>query len=159
MHGRIILLVIAVFIYMAASSEELMVDVKATLKKFRVKDILPSEFLTLQSDATFSKVLELIFHSHQEDFPVINETDTMIGFITRGDVINGIHQHGVAGSVSSIMRTNVPEVSEYKTLDEVQNIMQGNELKALPVLRDGKVVGVITTDDISRVYSMMSRKK
>lgn len=158
-HGRIILLIIAVFIYMAASSEELMVDVKATLKKFRVKDILPSQFLTLQSDATFSKVLELIFHSHQEDFPVMDETNTMIGFITRHDVINGIHQYGVTGKVSSIMRTDVPKVSEYRTLDEVQNIMQGSELNALPVLRGDEVVGVITTEDISRVYSMMSKRK
>lgn len=159
MHGRLMLLIIAVFIYMAASSEELQVDVRSTLKKFKVKDILPAQFLTLQVDATLSKVLELIFHSHQEDFPVMGENNTMAGFITRSDVISGIHQHGVAGKVSSCMRTNVPAVSKEKTLDEVQNIMQNNELKALPVLQDGKVVGVITTEDISRVYSMMSVKR
>ena len=158
MHGRFILLIIAVFIYMAASSEELQVNVRATLKRFRVKDILTPQFLTLDADATLSKVLELIFHSHQEDFPVMGEEDRMIGFITRHDVINGIHQYGVTGKISSCMRTNVPQVTEYKTLDDVQNIMQNSELKALPVLRKGKVVGVITTDDISRVYSMMSTK-
>ena len=159
-HGRIMLLVIAVFIYMAASSEELQVDLRATLSRFRVKDILKQQFITLQPDATLSKVLELIFRSHQEDFPVIDaEDDRMVGFITRYDVINGIHQFGVSGGVSSVMRKDIPSVSEYETLDTAQSIMQNNELKALPVMRYGKVIGIITTEDISRVYTMMSVRR
>lgn len=158
-HGRIVLLVIAVFIYMAASSEELQVDIRATLKKFKIKDILKPQFLTLRADAQLSKVLELMFQSHQEDFPVMDEEDKMIGFITRHDVINGIHQYGLSEMVSNIMKTDIPRVNEYQSLDVVQGIMQNNESKALPVMRNGRVVGVITTDDISRVYAMMSARR
>ena len=61
---NLILVAIAIFIYMAASSEEVQVDIKETLKKFLVRDILPRDFYTLRSDATLAKVLELIFHSH-----------------------------------------------------------------------------------------------
>jgi len=156
MHGRIILLIIAVFIYMAASSEGVHVDVRAVLRKFRVKDILPTNFLTLAPDANLAKVLELIFHSHQEDFPVIGPSDRMLGFVTRQDVVNGIHQYGVNGLVSSCMRQEIPSVRDQETLYDVQNIMQERSVKALPVTKGGKVVGIVTTEDISRVYSMMA---
>lgn len=159
-QGRLILLVIAVFIYMAASSEELQIDLKTTLKRFRVQDIVSSHFLTLQKDTPLSKVLELIFRTHQEDFPVMDEhNQNMEGFITRYDVINGVHQFGLSENVASIMRTNVPLVNTFSTLDEVQVTMQSNGLKALPVVRDGRVVGVVTTEDINRVYGIMSGKK
>ncbi len=39
---NIILVVIAIFIYIGASEEEALVDLKETLKRFRIRDILPS---------------------------------------------------------------------------------------------------------------------
>jgi len=160
MHGGIILIAIAVFIYMAASSEEMQVDLRTTLKRFKVKDILSSEFLTLHPEATLSKVLELIFHSKQEDFPVMDEgNEKMIGFVTRNDVISGIHRFGVAGKVSSVMTSQVPAVKESTPLDEVQNVMQSNGLRALPVFKDRRVIGLVTTEDINRVYNMMAGRR
>ncbi|UCD54919.1 MAG: site-2 protease family protein [Candidatus Omnitrophota bacterium] len=156
-NGHILLIIIAVFIYMAASSEELQVDLRETLKKFTIKDIVPSQFLTLQKEATLSKVLELMFHSHQEDFPVI-EGGRMVGFITRSDIINGIHQHGVSANVSLVMKKDFPVLQERDHLDKVQNIMQENNIKALPVVRDDSVIGVVTIEDVTRVYSLMSKR-
>ncbi len=157
-HWNIILIAIAVFIYMAASSEELQVDIRETLKKFMIKDIIPSRFVTLDKDATLSKVLELIFHSHQEDFPIL-EGSRMIGFVTRGDIIAGIHQRGTQAPVSLIMRTKFPVLRITDSLDKAQNIMQENNMKSLPVVRDGSVIGVITIEDITRVYSVMTDRR
>ena len=157
-HGNIMLIAIAVFIYMAASSEELQVDIKETLKKFTVKDIMPSRFLTLDGDTSLTKVLELIFHSHQEDFPVLKE-GRMIGFVTRKDIISGIHQHGTSAPVREIMRKKFPVLRVSDPLDKAQNMMQENNMKALPVLRSGSVIGVVTIEDISRVYSVMSERR
>ncbi|MBL7156695.1 MAG: site-2 protease family protein [Candidatus Omnitrophica bacterium] len=157
-HGHIILIVIAVFIYMAASSEELQVDIKETLKKFTIKDIVSSQFLTLEKTATLSKVLELIFHSHQEDFPII-EGGQMIGFVTRKDIIGGIHQRGMSAPVSDIMRKNIPVLRESDSLDKAQNLMQDNDMRALPVVKNNAVIAVATIEDISRVYSVMTTKR
>lgn len=157
MNGHLLLIIIAVFIYMAASSEELQVDVRETLKKFTIKDIAPSQFLSLEKEATLSKVLELIFHSHQEDFPVL-EDKRLAGFVTRSDIINGIHQYGVSGPVSLVMRKDFPILRESDSLDKAQNIMQENNIKALPVVKGGTAIGVVTIEDITRVYSLMSKR-
>jgi len=154
---NIFLLAIAVFIYVAASSEETQVDVKETLKKFKVKDVLPHKFLTLNKTSQLSKVLELVFHSHQEDFPVV-EDGKMVGFVTRRDIISGMHERGMSASVSAIMRKNVFSLKETDSLNKAQNVMQESNLKALPVLRGGSVIGIVTIEDISRVYSVMSKR-
>lgn len=156
-HGNIILVIIAVFIYMAASSEELQVDIKETLKKFAIKDIMPSEFIKLNKDATLAKVLELIFHSHQEDFPVA-EGDNMLGFVTRNDIINGIHTLGMQAEINQVMRKAVPVLREHDSLDKAENLMQENGIKALPVMKAGRVIGVITIEDIMRIYSVMAKR-
>jgi len=156
-HGHIILIIIAVFIYMAASSEELQVDIRETLKRFTVRDIASPQFLTLARDAQLSQVLELVFHSHQEDFPVM-EHDKMIGFVTRKEIIAGMHKLGTSAHVSDIMRKDFPALSETVPLDKAQHIMQENNMRALPVLRRGRIIGVVTIEDISRVYSVMSKR-
>lgn len=154
---NIILIAIAIFIYMAASNEELQVDLKETLKKFRVRDILSADFLTLNSDTTLAKVLELIFHSHQEDFPVVDGGE-MIGFVTRHEIISGIHSLGTQAMVKNIMKKDFPKVMDTDLLIKVQRVMEENRVRALPVMKNGKVIGVITLEDIGRIYAITSQK-
>lgn len=154
---NLILIIIAVFIYTAASSEELQLDIKENLKKFIVRDILPRDFMTLAKETTLSKVLELMFHSHQEDFPVV-EDGKIAGFAARQDIMAGIHSFGMDRPVSDVMRRNFPKVRLTDTLLKAQAVMSEKGVRALPVMRDDEVVGVITLEDISRVYSMMSQR-
>ena len=157
-RGNIILVVIAVFIYMAASAEEMQVDIRETIRKFHVKDVLPEGFLTLGSEIPLSKVLELIFHSHQEDFPVVDNHE-LVGFVTRTDIIANIHQFGTNRLVKDIMRREFPSVGPMDLLTDAQKKMESSGVKALPVLKDGKLRGVISLEDISRVYTVMSKHK
>jgi Zn-dependent protease/CBS domain-containing protein len=154
---NIMLLIIAFFIYSAASSEELQADVKETLKKFRVRDILPPNCLTLSGSTTLAKVLELVFHSHQEDFPVVDAGE-LAGFITRQDIMANVHQHGTDKLVKDIMRRNFPKAREADSLIKVQAMMEEHGLRALPVVKDGVVAGVVTLEDIGRVYSIASQR-
>jgi Zn-dependent protease len=152
-----LLILIAIFVYMAASAEESHVNLKETLKGFKVKDILSSQFLTLNKDTPISRVLEIVFHTHQEDFPVM-EGRNIAGFVTRGDIITALHKSGPGTLISSIMRTNVPTVAPEDKLTKVQHIMEENQIKALPVVRNSVVCGVVTLEDIGRVYSIMAQR-
>lgn len=155
---NLILIIIAIFIYTAASGEELRLDIKENLKKFIVRDILPRDFITLTGGTTLSKVLELIFHSHQEDFPVV-EDGRLIGFATRQDIMAGIHSYGMDRPVSDVMQRSFPKVRATDALLKAQEIMNEKGVRALPVMRDDSVAGVITLEDISRVYAMMSQQR
>ena len=155
---NIILIIIAIFIYTAASGEEVQVDVKETLKKFRVRDILPRDFATLDSSTTLAKVLEIIFHSHQEDFPVM-EGKALVGFVTRQDIMENMHRFGMAKPVGEVMRKTFPKVKDTDSLIKVQAVMHEKGMRALPVMKDNEVAGVITIEDMGKVYAIASEGK
>lgn len=154
---NLILIIIAVFIFISASGEEMQVGITETLKKFRVRDILAHDFLTVDTDATLAKVLELIFHSHQEDFPVMEGGKKMVGFITRKDVMSGIHQSGTDALVKDVMRRNYPKARDNDSLIKVQAIMQEKHMHAVPVMKDDVAIGIVTLEDIGRAYSIASQ--
>lgn len=154
---NIILIIIAIFIYTAASGEGMQVDVKETLKKFRVRDILPPDFITLETGTSLAKVLEMVFHSHQEDFPVVGG-GRLVGFIARQDIMIGIHNFGMNKTVNDIMQKTFPRIKDTDSLLKAQAVMGEQGLRALPVMKGDEVIGVVTLEDIGRVYTMMSQR-
>lgn len=151
------LIIIAIFVYMAASQEELQVDIMETLKRFKVKDILPDQYLTVSRDTPLSKVLELIFHSHQEDFPVL-EGGHIVGFVSRTDIISAVHQFGLDRAVEDVMRKKFPSASSRDPLTKIHKLMEESNLKAIPIMDGGQLVGIITMEDLGKIYSLMSTK-
>ncbi len=153
-YGHIFLLIIAVFIYMAASSEGMQVDVIETIKSYSVRDILAREYVHLDPDTSLAKILELMFHTHQEDFPVI-EDGKMKGFITRREVIHAMHVKGKEVVAGEIMRRDIPAVKVTARLHEVRKLMQKYGTSAMPVKKNDSIVGIVTIDDINRVYMVV----
>lgn len=156
-YGHIFLLIIAVFIYIAASGEGMQVMVQETIKKYSVRDVLARDFVHVTRDTPLSKVLEMTFHTHQEDYAVM-EGDHLAGVITRKEVIRGVHIKGKDMLVGDIMRIDIPPVKVTTSLDVVQKLMQKHGTNAMPVERRGHVVGMVTLDDINRVYIMMGEE-
>lgn len=152
-HGHIFLIVIAVFIYMAASGEGFQVKVTEIIKNYSIQDILAKDFAYVEQDTPLSKILELMFRTHQEDYPVI-EGGRLRGFVTRKEVMHGIHQSGKETLVCRIMRKDIPTVKVTSPLHTVQKLMHKYSTNAMPVEKNSRIVGVVTLDDINRVYMM-----
>lgn len=157
MHGQIFLLLVAVFIYIAASSEGMQVDLQETIKKYSVQDVLSGDFVSITPETPLSAILETMLHRHQEDFPVM-EGERLAGFVTKREIIRGIHEKSKETQAREIMRVDIPSVSPADDLYEVRTVMQKSASASLPVARDGRVVGIITADDISRIYMLESEK-
>jgi Zn-dependent protease len=155
---NIFLLLIAFFIYIAASQEGLQVKIRSTLDSFKAKDVISRNMITLTKDTPISQVLNLIFHYHQEDFPVVEE-GKLIGFMFRNDVISALHRGEKNAKVSDIMRNNFPVAKLNETLASVYNKLQSNNLKALPVVEGEQLYGIVSVEDISRVYSLLKEQQ
>ncbi len=154
-QGNILLIVIAVFIYTAASTEGLQVDVQETIKSYYVKDVLAGEFTHITSDTPLSKIMELILHTHQQDFPVI-DGGKLVGMIAYREVVEGMHTLGKDTPVLAVMRKDIPPVKAGAGLNDARAMMRTYNTGALPVIRNRQIVGVITVDDISKIYAMMN---
>lgn len=150
-----ILVIIAVFVYVAASHEEAEVEVKSTLAKIKVQDILSDEYKTVTGDMSLAQVLEIVFHSHHEDFPVL-ENGKLVGLLTRSVIIKGVHQYSKDKKVSEIMRKQFPTLSPNDLLKKAHLLMQESQVRAIPVLRKGELCGIVTVEDLTKIYALMS---
>ena len=158
MVGNIWLLIIAFFVYISATQEASHVEITETLKRLKVKDILPDGYLSVGTDTKLSKVLEMIFHSHQEDFPVI-DSGTLVGIVTRADIISAIHQFGVEKTVKDIMIKNFPSAGPLDSLTKIHKLMEESGLRAIPIMEAGKLAGLITMEDLGKIYALMSARE
>ncbi len=82
---------------------------------------------------------------------LVMEGDQLIGLISERDFIRKIYLQGKCKeplSVSEIMSTELTTVSPDEQLENCMTIMTEKRIRHLPVLEDGKVVGIISIGDI-----------
>ena len=152
-----ILLLIALFIFVAASQEEAIAGLRATLSKIRIRDILSESFYTVSPDALIGEVLELVFHTHQEDFPVTVGSE-LVGFLPRNKILSAMHEKQLDKRVQELMLTDFPTLTPDEFLSTAYNKMENAGLKALPVIEKGILKGIVTLEDISRLYTLLKEE-
>lgn len=119
----------------------------------KVKEIMTSDVLTTTSDIDVVFAFEKLMENKISSLPVV-ENDELIGIITATDVGHNLilDKYELGTSVKEIMITPVVTVSPENTLEEAVTIMKDNVssgiLNQLPVVEDGKLVGIISDGDI-----------
>jgi CBS domain-containing protein len=87
---------------------------------------------------------------------VEDEHQHLVGLVTYRDVISYLSEHGEAGSgrdalaVRHIMQRNPLTIPPETTTRDAIRLMRANEIAMLPVVRDEKLVGVVTERDLLR---------
>ena len=155
--GAWTLVIIAIFIYLGASQEGQLVEAKGVLGKLSVRQAMTGKFQTVTPDAPLSRVVDLILHSFQTDFPVV-EGGRLAGFISEFDLVGALKTYGPDVAVKQVMKTDVPTVDPDETLFEARQRMGLARLRSMPVLKEGRLEGMLTADDISEAFLFTSLK-
>jgi CBS domain-containing protein len=109
----------------------------------------PSRRETVTPYHTFGQVLDSVIHGYQEDFPVVDENGKLVGMLTRNEIMTAAHSPERYASVRDLMKTDFPTISPDADLfTDGARILQESDLKALPVVRDGELIGMLTMEDI-----------
>ncbi len=151
------LVIIAVFIYLGASQEGQMIEAKGVLGKLSVRQAMTGKFQTVRPEAPLSEVVDLILHSFQTDFPVVEE-GRLAGFISEFDLVGALKTYGPEVAVKQVMKTEVPTADPDETLFEARQRMGMARLKSMPVLKEGRLEGMLTAHDISEAFLFTSLK-
>ena len=122
-----------------------------------VAEIMTREPYTLGPDDTLASARKLMAEHHIRHIPVLSAEGTLIGVVTQRDILAAsdsrvVNRKGEAGeekyvALSAIMTTPVQTVDENASLRGTAMHLQKNKLGCLPVLRKGKLVGIITDSD------------
>lgn len=155
LFGNPFLLFIAFFVWIGASQEASMVQMKNAISGIPVGRAMLTDYQFLSPRDSLSRMAQLILAGSQHDFPVI-ENDRVIGIITRDDFLAALTQHGQNIAVSEVMKSNLPEVDSYDMVETALQRIQESGVPALPVTHGGRLVGIITSENITEYLMIRS---
>jgi Zn-dependent protease/CBS domain-containing protein len=162
LSGNLLLALVAVFIFFGAGGEAQMVRQREQMRGLLVSDVMGSRRRTetVTPYHTFGQVLDMVIHGYQEDFPVVDEEGNLVGMITRNEIMTAAHSPERYASVRDVMKTDFPTISPDADLfTDGARILQESGLRALPVVRAGDLVGMLTMDDIGQAALLRDLRK
>jgi Zn-dependent protease/CBS domain-containing protein len=151
--GYFLLALVGVFIFFGASGEAQMVRQRELTRGLTVSDVMGTRphLETVTPYHTFGQVLDTVIHGYQEDFPVMDEEGKLVGMLTRNEIMTAAHSPDRYASVRDVMKTDFPTISPDADLfTDGARILQESGLRAIPVVKDGNLVGMLTMDDIGQ---------
>ncbi len=149
------LLFIAFFVWIGASQEASMVQMKNSIGGIPVTRAMQTQFDTLSPSDRLDRVVSLILAGSQQDFPVA-EDGHVIGILTRDDFIKALSRDGQSTPVASVMRRDLPTVDSHDMVEMAVTRLQESGSKTLPVMHAGQLVGLITSENITEFLMIRS---
>jgi stage IV sporulation protein FB len=115
------------------------------------------EFHTLPENATLQEAVDALLATSQHDFPVLDETGSVTGVLTRHDLIAALRKDDPQLRVGDVMRRDIPTVTTGTRFEEAFRIMQECNCPAVPVL-DGmkRLVGLLTPENVTELMMIQS---
>lgn len=144
------------------------------------KDIMTKDVITVGPEDTVETVINLLLDNRISGLPVVNEQNEVVGVVSEGDIIvrkSKLHipsfiqilggviylddpedfkeelRKVVAYKVKDIMSVPPATIEEDTTIEEMATILSEEGINRLPVVKENKLVGLVSRSDIVRALS------
>ncbi|OHV03515.1 CBS domain-containing protein [Mycobacterium talmoniae] len=119
----------------------------------RIADVLRNKgaaVVTIDPDASVRDLLAGLAE-HNIGAMVVVGPDGLQGVVSERDVVRELHAHGasmLARPVSTIMTSVVASCTKSDSVDDVSVLMTENRIRHVPVLEQGRLVGIVSIGDV-----------
>ena len=134
----------------------------------KVSDVMTPKVISVVPSDRIADAIRLMLDNRISGLPVIDAAGRLVGMVTEGDLLRRaetgttrhrarwlqfllspgrladeyVHTHG--RRVDEVMTCDVVTAAEATSLDTVVQLMERHGIKRLPVVRDGKVIGIVS---------------
>ncbi|MDQ2050914.1 CBS domain-containing protein [Natronolimnohabitans sp. A-GB9] len=160
---NIILIAVAFFVYIAASSEAQQVTMKAAFQDVTVSDIMTpaGDLHTIEPDATVSKLIQRMFSERHTGYPVIERDgfgdERLVGLVTLEDAREIDPVERDAYTVEEVMTTDLETIEPDSDAMAAIERMQQNGIGRLLVVENGDLVGLISRTDLMTALDIVQQ--
>ncbi|HLJ58515.1 MAG TPA: CBS domain-containing protein [bacterium] len=112
-----------------------------------VKDWMSSPVVTAAPTASVSAALKLMFQRKVHRLPVVDDHDKLVGIVTRGALLE-LDTPSTTTAIGAVMTPTPFTTHPLTPVEHAATRMRDLRVGALPVLEDGRLVGIITESDI-----------
>ena len=144
----------------------------------RAADVMTGEVITIGEDASVQEAAKLMAEHGISAVPVVDRDKRVIGMVSEGDLLHraetgterrrswwlemvastnqlaGEYVKSHSGSVKDVMTRDVISVTEETTVAYIAILLETNRIKRVPVLRDGRLVGILSRANLVRALAM-----
>jgi CBS domain-containing protein len=148
----------------------------------RAVDVMTNEVITVDENATVTVVARLLAERGISAVPVVDADNRVIGMVSEGDLLHRaetgterrrswwlemvtsadqlaaeyIKSH--SGRVKDVMTPGVISVTEQTTVADIAVLLETHRIKRVPVLRNGKLVGIVSRANLVRALAMTTNE-
>jgi CBS domain-containing protein len=148
----------------------------------KVSEVMTKTVISVSPDASVAELAKLMLDNRISGLPVIDDRGVLVGIVTEGDCLRRtetgtlrkrprwleflvgagrladeyVRSHG--RKVVDVMTPDPMTVTEDTPLEEVVHSMERRRIKRLPVVRDGKVVGIVSRANLLHALASVAAK-
>jgi CBS domain-containing protein len=144
----------------------------------RAMDVMTSEVITVEEDASVQMVAKLLAERGVSAVPVVDSENRVIGMVSEGDLLHrtetgtercrswwldmmastnklaGDYIKSHSGKVKDVMTRDVISVTDTTPVADIAVLLETNRIKRVPVMHDGKLVGIVSRANLVRALAM-----
>ncbi len=153
------LIVIAVFVFLAASGEAVHAQLREVARGALVADAMITKFQALGTQASVNDAVDALIHTTQKEFPVVDGAGRLRGVLTRDAMIKALKQRGPEAPVLEVMEADVPTISARAKLESALKLLTEKRPSAIGVTDAlGRLVGLLTAENLGEMMMVRSAR-
>jgi stage IV sporulation protein FB len=134
LFGNPLLIFIAIFVYLAASSEAQLVAIRAMSRDVPVAAAMMTQLARLRPEAHIDEAVDTLLRTSQSEFPVVDADGKLAGVLSRADLIRALKQRGPDARIGDAMTREVPTIGHRACLEEAIRLLQEKQAPAVGVV-------------------------
>ena len=125
----------------------------------KVGDFMVTDLVTVTSDTDIHHAIRMLLERQLSGLPVVDEKGDPVGFLSSKDCLKiafsaAYHQEG-GGRVSAFMSNRVRTIPSDMDIVEAADMFLKTGYRRLPVIGDGRLVGVISRYEVLRALEAL----
>jgi len=114
-----------------------------------VRERMSTPPVTVPATAPLADAVQRMVRHRIHYLPVVNDQGCLVGIVNEDDVLGTRRGAGPPREVvAEVMSAPAVSVGPAQSLKEAMDLMVGRSIGALPVVEDGRVIGILTQSDV-----------
>ncbi|TAF52008.1 MAG: CBS domain-containing protein [Oscillatoriales cyanobacterium] len=114
------------------------------------RDLMSSPVRTIRPDTPIGEAHRILLRYGHSGLSVVDDTDTLVGIISRRDLDIALHHRLDHAPVKGYMTNQLKTITPDTSLTEIETLMVTYDIGRLPVIDRGNLVGIVTRTDVLR---------
>ena len=148
------------------------------MRQVIAREIMTTPVITVSPDTLFGNIVAIMLQHRISGLPVVDESGRLVGIVTEADLLlkeeepraqpalipwhgsslrlersHDRHRKAEGTTAGVLMTENVVSATEDATAHHLAHLMLARDVNRIPIVRDGRVVGIVTRADVLKVFT------